>query len=201
VPYPPKPPRKHRTPEEARAASNKALVPHQFRPGESGNPAGFPHGRREQLEMIEQLARQAAPEAIGILQAMARHSEDDRVRTMAATKLLEFLPKPKEPEADGGWASPRWGPGWRPAWCRNWTSEQLREWLIDKMREWSQIQVPEVPEGFVPTEADRERYALFRFEFVQLVTGIHVGEDGELHDVVATKAAAAAKRARWRNGG
>lgn len=52
MPYPPRRPRKHANREEARKASNAALVPHQFKPGQSGNPAGFPQGRREQLELI-----------------------------------------------------------------------------------------------------------------------------------------------------
>jgi hypothetical protein len=94
MPYPPRPPRK--------AASLKALELYRPKPGQSGNPLGFPRSRREQLEAIERLAREASPEMIEVLQKMARHSEDDRVRTMAATKLLEFLPKVKEDSAGEG---------------------------------------------------------------------------------------------------
>jgi len=98
--YPPRPSRKHRTNEAARAASNGALVPHRFRPGVSGDPAGFPKGRREQLELIEACAREASPEMIEILKSMARHSADERVRVMAAKTVLEFVPRQKEYDPD-----------------------------------------------------------------------------------------------------
>ena len=60
--YPP--PRPKKTPEEAHQARVQALEPYQFAPGRSGNPAGFPRARREQLEACERAAREHSAEAI-----------------------------------------------------------------------------------------------------------------------------------------
>ena len=140
----------------------KALQPHHYKPGQSGNPQGFPRSRREQLETIERLAREASPEMIEILQEMARHSEDDRVRTMAATKLLEFLPKVKEDSA---------GEGSFAAKLEKMSPRELREWLIGECEDISRI---EVPEGFILSPEDSARHEVVRAALAKAVHGIAV---------------------------
>jgi hypothetical protein len=158
------------------AARLKALQPYHYKPGQSGNPQGLPRGRREQLEMIERLAREASPEMIEILQEMARHSEDDRVRTMAATKLLEFLPKVKEDSA---------GEGSFAAKLEKMSPRELREWLIGECEDISRI---EVPEGFILSPEDSARHAVVRAALVKAVHGI-AAIDGRLVDCDAFEAA------------
>ena len=176
MPYPPRPPRKHASLEEARAARSKAIEPYRWKPGQSGNPQGFPRSRREQLETIERLAREASPEMIEILQEMARHSEDDRVRTMAATKLLEFLPKVKEDSA---------GEGSFAAKLEKMSPRELREWLIGECEDISRI---EVPEGFILSPEDSARHEVVRAALVMAVHGI-AAIDGRLVDCDAFEAA------------
>ena len=188
MPYPPKRPPKHRNREEARAASNAALVPHQFQPGSSGNVAGFPKGRRDQLELIERLAREASVEMVEVLQKLARESEDDRVKTMAASKLLEFWPKRKEYDPtdvdDRGYSR-----------LRNMSGDQLREWLIGRCRDIATIRVPA---GYVASEADLARHAVVRAALAMAINGIAAIND-ELVDVDALRAVHDARR--HRNGG
>jgi len=73
MPYPPRKPRKHATSAEAREARSKALERYKFQPGQSGNPTGFPKGRREQIEACERLARERSPEAIEVMTELMRH--------------------------------------------------------------------------------------------------------------------------------
>jgi hypothetical protein len=140
-------------------ARTQHLEPYKFRPGQSGNPAGFPKGRREQLEMIEQLAREASPEMIAILQELARHSEDDRVRTMAASKVLEYLPKRKEYDPGEAERSPWHGM----------SADQLREKLIGLVKDISKI---EVPPDFEPSPEDLERHEVVRAATAMAVYGV-----------------------------
>ena len=160
MPLPPRRPRKHATVEEAKAASLTALELYRPKPGQSGNPQGFPRSRREQLETIERLAREASPEMIEILQEMARNSEDDRVRTMAATKLLEFVPKLKEDSGEGLGAK-----------FEKMSPRELREWLIQDCKDISQI---EVPEGYVLSPEDNARHSVVRAALAMAVHGIGV---------------------------
>ncbi len=59
-------------------------------PGQSGNPSGHPKVLAEALA----LARKSAPEMVAELIELARSSPDDRVQTMAATKLLDYAGLP-----------------------------------------------------------------------------------------------------------
>jgi hypothetical protein len=122
--------------------------------------------------MIERLAREASPEMIEVLQNMARHSEDDRVRTMAATKLLEFLPKVKEDSA---------GEGSFAAKLEKMSPRELREWLIGQCEDISRI---EVPEGFILSPEDSARHAVVLAALTMAVHGI-AALDGRLVDLDA----------------
>jgi hypothetical protein len=179
MPLPPPKKRKHRglTPAEART---QHLEPYKFRPGQSGNPAGFPKSRREQIEACERLARERSPEAIEIMTQLMRHSDDDRVRLLAADKLnerglgraREFVPE----EEMSSW--------------HNMSADQLRAKLIDEIEDISKI---EVPRDFVPDVEDLERHEVVRAALVMALNGIQV-IGGRLVDVDAFRAAAAAKR-------
>jgi hypothetical protein len=99
------PSRPKKTPEEAHHARVQALQPYKFEPGRSGNPAGLPKARREQLEACEAAARAHTEEAIATLVELMRHSSDERVRVVAAEKLLERgygRPRDYDPEKDAG---------------------------------------------------------------------------------------------------
>lgn len=90
------------SPAEART---QHLRPYRFEPGQSGNPAGFPKGRREQLEACEAAARAHTEEAIAVLVELMRHGADERVRVVAADKLLERgygRPRDYDPDKDVG---------------------------------------------------------------------------------------------------
>jgi hypothetical protein len=68
-------------------------------------PGGFPKGRRAQLEACEAAAREHSSEAIETLVTLMRHSLDDRVRLLAADKLLERgfgRPNEYDPDKDLG---------------------------------------------------------------------------------------------------
>ena len=92
MPLPPPKKRKHSELSVA-TARTRHLVPHQFRPGRSGNPEGFGGARREQYEEIARIAISGAPEELRNLQRMARESTDERVRVMASKTFLEFVPR------------------------------------------------------------------------------------------------------------
>jgi hypothetical protein len=129
------------------------------------------------LEAIERLAREASPEMVAILQEMARHSEDDRVRTMAATKLLEFLPKPKEESADERSFAAK---------LEKMAPWELREWLVGQCKEISAIQVPD---GYVLSPEDEMRHGVVVAALAQAVHGI-AAINGRLVDRDAFEAAA-----------
>jgi hypothetical protein len=137
MPLPPPKSRKHRTKAEAREASNGALVPYRYQPGQSGNAAGFPRSRREQIEACERLARERSPEAIETMTELMRNSEDDRVRLLAADKLNERgLGRSREFASNEVGAS---------AW-HDMSADELRAKLIGMVEDISKI---EVPAGFV----------------------------------------------------
>ena len=184
MPYPPPPPRKHRNLEEARAASNRALVPYQKKGKSSGNPAGFPKSRREQIEACERLARERSPEAIETLTQLMRHSDDDRVRLLAADKLAERgIGKVREfvPDED---ASAR----------HDVTAKQLRTRLIEILKTASEI---EVPPDFVPSPDDDARHAADWCALVMFANQVHVTDDGRLIDMKLFRDSVNAKRRRW----
>ena len=182
--YPPRKPRKHATPAEAREARSKALEPYKFQPGQSGNPAGFPKGRREQIEACERLARERSPEAIEVMTELMRYSEDDRVRLVAAEKIGERgLGKAREfvPDED---ASTR----------HDVTAKQLREQLIKLIENDSEI---EVPPGFVPAPDDDARHAAVWCVLVMFANQVHMTDDGRLIDMKLFRDSVNAKRRRW----
>jgi hypothetical protein len=59
--------------------------PWQFKPGHSGNPGGRPRIAWE----VRALAQQHAPDAIRVLVALMKGSEDERVRVAAASTVLD----------------------------------------------------------------------------------------------------------------
>jgi len=101
MPYPPRPPRKHATNEEAQAARSKALQPYQYQPGQSGNREGFGATRRAQLNECERLACAEGPQSIARLAWLRDNSPDDRVQTRAAEILLSRLPSPRAKDDKG----------------------------------------------------------------------------------------------------
>jgi hypothetical protein len=185
MPLPPPKSRKHRTKAEAREASNGALVPYRYQPGQSGNAAGFPRSRREQIEACERLARERSPEAIETMTELMRNSEDDRVRLLAADKLNERgLGRSREFASNEVGAS---------AW-HDMSADELRAKLIGMVEDISKI---EVPAGFVCTEEDLERHRVVRAALVMAFNGMGVSDDGQLVDYDAFRRSAEIKRARW----
>ena len=69
-----------------------ALVEHQWKPGQSGNPSGFGGAYAECLR----LAREASPRAMERLKELME-SEDERVASVACNSILDrAFGKPKE---------------------------------------------------------------------------------------------------------
>jgi hypothetical protein len=70
-----------------------ALVKHQWKPGQSGNPGGLGGEYRRCLKLCREASFAAAQEIIHL----AKHSDDDRIRLMAATWIYERAwGKPRE---------------------------------------------------------------------------------------------------------
>src|SRR5215831_13093533 len=96
MPWPP--PRGRKCPQlTAEEARSRALVPYRWKPGQSGNPEGFPRSRREQMAACDEAALAVVPAAIVTLTELMQNSEDDRVKTRCAELLLERgLGRPRE---------------------------------------------------------------------------------------------------------
>jgi hypothetical protein len=76
----------------ARGFSWRSLAPYVFRPGKSGNPGG----KSAKYFEVQQICRDASPEAARVMIELLE-SDDDRVRLMAAREITERAwGRPKE---------------------------------------------------------------------------------------------------------
>jgi len=71
MPYPPRRPNKYANPEEARAASNRALQPFRYGPGRSGNLSGMSAEQHAKYREIREMKRQLGPAVIERLAELA----------------------------------------------------------------------------------------------------------------------------------
>ena len=122
MPYPPRPPRKYATDEEANAARVQHLLPYRFEPGRSGNLSGMSSEQHQLYREARSLMHRAGPPAIRRLMQLAgidpEHPDrllpleqldlDPRVVYMASVALCERaygkpaqaeLPKPDDRSA------------------------------------------------------------------------------------------------------
>jgi hypothetical protein len=90
------------TPRDARGRTTRlpqALAANLWKPGQSGNPSGYPAKYRE----VQQLCREASAESVKKIIYLRDHSKDDRVVYMCATWLHEQAwgkPTPYDPSKD-----------------------------------------------------------------------------------------------------
>ena len=71
MPYPPKPPRKYATDEEANAARVQHLLPYRLEPGRSGNLSGMSSEQHQLYREARSLMDRAGPSAIRRLMELA----------------------------------------------------------------------------------------------------------------------------------
>lgn len=82
--------------EVTKADAPPQLVPHLWKPGQSGNPGGMPKGMAE----VKMLARSMSAEALEKMYELMRTSSDDRVQLAAAKEIMDRgLGKPREEES------------------------------------------------------------------------------------------------------
>jgi hypothetical protein len=84
------------TPQDARGRATQlppALAANLWKPGQSGNPEGFPAKYRAVIA----LCRETSPESVREIIRLRDNSEDERIRFMCATWLFERAwGKPKD---------------------------------------------------------------------------------------------------------
>jgi len=90
MPYPPRKPNKYASPEEARAASNTALVPHRFAPGRSGNLHGMSARQHAFYTEVRQLKSRLGPAVLERLAELAglEIGEDGAVTKLPLGEVL-----------------------------------------------------------------------------------------------------------------
>ena len=90
MPYPPRKPNKYASPEEARAASNTALVPHRFAPGRSGNLHGMSARQHAFYTEVRQLKSRLGPAVLERLAELAglQIEEDGTVTKLPLGEVL-----------------------------------------------------------------------------------------------------------------
>jgi hypothetical protein len=192
MPYPPKPPRKHRTPEGARSVEQRTRAA-SVSAGTVGEPGGFSAGRREQLELVERLVREAAPEAIATLRNLTRNSEDERVRALAAAKLLEFLPRRKEYDPKDDEKPP----------LSSLPPEQRRQRVSELLAWAASIKVPPDFKAaeIIEAQAEPSSTASGLSVTCAMCGTVFPAQGMARYCSDACRAAAEPGRARWRNGG
>ena len=77
MPYPPKPPRKYATDEEANAARVQHLLPYRLEPGRSGNLSGMSSEQHQLYREARSLMHRAGPPAIRRLMQLAGIDPED----------------------------------------------------------------------------------------------------------------------------
>ena len=87
MPYPPKPPRKYATDEEANAARVQHLLPYRFEPGRSGNLSGMSAEQHQLYQEARSLMHRAGPPAIRRLMELAGIDPEEPDRLVPLEQL------------------------------------------------------------------------------------------------------------------
>ena len=83
-----------RQPEKKKRGNVENLRPHQWKPGQSGNPSG----RKKTPDQVRDLLKDALEDAVKTLIELSQHAEKDSVRYQAAQDLVDrVLGKPTQP--------------------------------------------------------------------------------------------------------
>lgn len=83
-----------RQPEKKKRGNIDNIRPHQWKPGQSGNPSG----RKKTPNEVRDMLKDALEDAVKTLIELSQHAEKDSVRYQAAQDLVDrVLGKPTQP--------------------------------------------------------------------------------------------------------